>query len=124
MLALLAANDAVAGHGLRLTAVVVTGIVALGIPLAVGILTKVNAHPLVKGALAILFDAVNALIVAATLNDGTAVISKQTFFQFMISLGVSEATYLKIWKPAGTAALAPDFGVGSNTVARRRVPPS
>jgi hypothetical protein len=94
---LAATNGAVFGQGLKLTAVVVTGIVALGIPLAVGI--------------------------AATLNDGTAVISKQTFFQFLVSLGVSEATYLKIWKPAGVYALAPDFGFGSNTTPRR-VPPN
>lgn len=116
----LAANAA--PYSLKLSAMVVTGIVALGLPLLVGILTKMNAHSLTKGALAILFDAANALIVASTLNDGTAIISKQTAFMWLISLGVSEATYLKIWKPAGANTLAPTFGIGpSTTPAERRV---
>jgi hypothetical protein len=121
---LAATNDAVALHGLRLSALVVTGLVALGLPVLVGLLTKMRAHPLVKGSLAIIFDALNALIVAATLNDGTAWLSKQTFFQFLISLGISEATYLKIWKPAGTNTLAPEFGIGGNAGTGARVNPA
>lgn len=84
---------------LRLSASLVAALVGTVLPLINGFLTKLSTHPAVKGVLAIVLSAVNALVTTAVLADGTAVISQQTAIAALLSLVVSVAMYLNLWKP-------------------------
>lgn len=103
-------NDTVAS--LELSALTVTAVVSLFIPIVVGLITKVDLNPLWKGAINIVLSAVNAAVVTATVADGTAVFSKETLIAAFFGMVVSLATYLQVYKPLNTNAhLLPEKGI-------------
>lgn len=81
----------------------VTTIISVVIPLLVGILTKLRAHPGVKAVMLIILNGVGAAIGTAVGVDGVAVISRTTVYQFIVGCVVSIATYYGVWKPTGVS---------------------
>lgn len=97
---------------LELSALTVTAVVSLFIPIVVGLITKVDLNPLWKGAINIVLSAVNAAIVTATVADGTAVFSKETLIAAFFGMVVSLATYLQVYKPLdANSKLLPNKGI-------------
>lgn len=97
---------------LELSALTVTAVVSLFIPIVVGLITKADLNTLWKGAINIVLSAVNAAIVTATVADGTAVFSKETLIAAFFGMVVSLATYLQVYKPLDTnSKLLPTKGI-------------
>lgn len=97
-----------------LDAVLVAALVGTVLPLAVGLLTKINASAGVKGVLLLTLSAVNGLVSTATQTDGTALISKETLVAALASWAAAVTTHFGLWKPAQAQekALLPDRGIG------------
>lgn len=83
----------------KISALVVTMVISLFIPFINGLLTKANSK--IKGLVTIVLNAISALVVTATMADGTAVISKETFVITVMGVLVSVGTYLQVYKPLG-----------------------
>ena len=97
---------------IQLSPLVVTAIVALFVPLGVGLLTKIDLSPTWKGAVNIVLSAINAAVVTATVADGTAIFSQETLVAAFFGMVVSLATYLQIYKPLDiNTKLLPDKGI-------------
>lgn len=94
-----------------LNATVVSFVVAAVIPVLVGIVTKARTSSGVKGLLTLVLNAANALIVNAAVADGKAVISKETFVNWLLALAISIATYKGLYKPAGVTSTPNQNGV-------------
>lgn len=98
---------------IRLDPMLVTFVVAVLLPLLVGIVTKANAPTALKQVVSIAASIATGLVVTATQVDGVAVISKQAAFYAFVAFAVQTATYLGIYKPQNANAnLAPSLGVG------------
>lgn len=102
---------------IRLSALAVTLVVSLFIPIATGIVTKASLSSWWKGLITLVLNLVNAAIVVAVVSDGSAVWSEETLIAALIGLAVSVATYAGIYKPAGVTSeaggkLAPNSGLG------------
>lgn len=76
-------------------------VVAVLIPLAVGLVTKVSASSAVKAVTLIVANAVNALAEQAMNDNG--LVTESTFRGFVTSLVVSIALYYGVWKPTTVA---------------------
>lgn len=118
MIATIAAETAGA---LVLSALVVTIIISTAIPIITGLLTKATLPSWIKGVMTIILNAVNALVVNATLADGTAVISQETFVVWVLGVVTSIAIYAGVYKPAhitssGDGKLKPESGIGPETL--------
>lgn len=103
------ADESIAQVSLNVT--VVTFLVSVAIPILVGIVTKASTSSGVKGVLTLVLNAANALIVQATVADGTAVFSKETFVNWFMALVVSIALYKGVYKPAGVTSTPNQEGV-------------
>lgn len=91
----------------------VTAVVSLLIPVLTGLFTKISASPTVKQALTIVLAGVNTLVVSNTLQDGRAVITKETALLWAVSTGIAITSYLGIYKPHdANAKLNPEHGLG------------
>jgi hypothetical protein len=98
---------------LTLTPLTATMLVSLVLPIAVGLVTKTSAPPLLKQIVAALASAATGLIATATQIDGTAVLSRQALLLAVISFVAQQATYLGVYKPQdANAKLVPNFGIG------------
>jgi hypothetical protein len=111
-------SDTVAS--LRLDAVAVAFLVSALIPIVNGLITKCTLSSMWKGLITLILNAVNALVVTATMSDGTAIISSTTFVTFILGLVISVGTYLGVYKNVGltssaTPAGVPDPKLGPNT---------
>lgn len=90
-------------------------LLAVVIPLAVGLLTKSSASSGLKASLNVVLS---ALVTAVTtiLDDASAHLST-VISQFIVTSVSSVATYYGVWKPTGVAgtiaAKTPGFGIGS-----------
>ncbi len=116
MLALLAQADepvTAVTNAIQFDAFAVTALVSLVIPVLTGLLTKVSAPTALKQVFTIFLAAVNTLVVTSTLQDGTAVISKETGLLWAVSTAIAITSYLGIYKPhALDAKTNPEFGLG------------
>ncbi len=116
MLALLAqAEEPITSvtNSIQFDAFLVTGLVSLIIPFFTALITKASASPTVKQVVTIVLAAVNTLIVSNTLQDGTAVISKENGLLWAVSTAIAITSYLGIYKPhALDAKTNPEFGLG------------
>lgn len=93
-------------------------LISVGIPLLVGVITKLHASQALKGAL-------NALLSAATaaLTDYLAHPKHVAWYILVLNIGInfaiSEASYYGIWKPTGIANglqnATANFGIGSSS---------
>jgi len=90
-------------------------IVALLIPVAVGLLTKLTFPGWLKGVITILLNAVNALVVTAVTTDGSALISQAVLLAWVMNTLISIATYFAVYKPAGITSSTPDGKLGPNS---------
>lgn len=100
-----------------LSPITVQIIVSMLIPIAIGLITKATLSSGVKTVLLLIANSVAALVIAATTEDGGAVITQATFFQWAIGLVIAIATYAGVyvpWKLTSRAdgILAPNFGIG------------
>lgn len=81
----------------HLSAVVVTLLVGTVIPLVSGLISKANSKW--TGLATIILNAITALVVTATLSDGTAVFSQQSLLTAFSGIASSIAIYYSVWKP-------------------------
>lgn len=111
------ATDTVAE--IRLSALAVTLVVSLFIPIVTGLVTKASLSSYVKGLITLVLNLVNAAVVVAVTQDGSAVWSEQTLIAALIGMAISVATYLGIYKPAAVTSTTNDNGtvgkLGPNT---------
>lgn len=99
---------------MNLSANVVHLILTLLIPLAVAFVTKASASAALKAIVSIVLAAVVTLITRSRLGDGSAVLSYQVVYDWVITTAVAVASYLGVYKPVldiNEKAL-PDFGIG------------
>lgn len=88
-------------------------LISVVIPFVTGLLTKLEASTTLKQCVTIVLTAANALIVTATMADGTAVLSQESLTNFAISTVIALLTYLGFMQPHNTnAKLAPGAGIG------------
>lgn len=96
------AEDTIPGDtvgAVRLSAVLVSALLAVFMPLLVGFATKCSDNW--KGVLSLILNAVQAFIVSAMMQDGSAVFTKQALFTWLVATGASLVAYLNLWKPRG-----------------------
>lgn len=100
-----------------LSALTVSLVISFFIPVLTGLATKYTTSSGLKGLITLVLNAVQTLIVTATMADGSAVISKETLIAFLLSLAVSVAIYTGIYKPLlitsshPAGKLAPEKGI-------------
>lgn len=92
-------------------------ITAILIPVVVALLTKVNARPLVKGAIAIVISFIDALVLrAVTLPDGAAMFSQAMIEDVVYIYAIQFLSYFGFYKLpqvnlAGRSFVAPNAGL-------------
>ena len=100
---------------IRLSALIVTVIVSYLIPIATAFITKASASVGLKQFVTALLAAINAVVTGATLNDGTAVLSKEVILFAVLSFVSAQVSYGQFWKPRQIntkKALLPAKGLG------------
>ena len=75
-------------------------IIAVVIPILVGVVTKASWSGMVKGLLLLVLNFVNAAVIAATLADGHAAWDQATLREALIGFVISVAMYFGIYEPA------------------------
>lgn len=71
------------------------------VPILVGILTKIDAHPGLKGGINVLLSAVAGLIATAITQDG--VLTQEAIVAGFMAFVASIATYYGFLKPSGVS---------------------
>jgi hypothetical protein len=91
----------------------VTFLVTLALPLLVALVTKAVASDRLRAVILLVLTAVNTLIGEAIVDDGSAIISKDTFLKWVMATLIAVATYLGFWKPIVNvnAKAAPNVGL-------------
>lgn len=93
-------------------------LVALLIPLAVGLITKYTLPGWIKATLTIILNAVNTLVVTSITADGTALFTQTMLMTWALNTAISIAIYHGLYRPAGltsstpNGALSPKTGIG------------
>lgn len=93
-------------------------IVAIFIPIIVGLLTKITVPPAVKAVVLIVLNALSAFIFTAQATDGSAVFTKEAFANLVLGIVISVAMYFGLYKPLDltsstpTGKLGPTVGIG------------
>lgn len=99
--------------GLKLTEFTVLVITSLLIPLATGLITKLNASATVKQIVTLALSTVVGIVTTSTQADGTAIISLTTVQYALLSFAIAVVSYLGLYKPHdANARLAPNAGLG------------
>jgi hypothetical protein len=98
-----------------ISAVAVTLVLGTIIPVLVGLITKMDASSKLKGALMIVLNAVQGLVVASQTASGDAVFSVDALILFAAGVAMSLAAYYGLYKPNDVPEkLAPTFGIGGS----------
>lgn len=92
---------------LTLSALTVSVLISFVIPVVTGVLTKYSTSSGVKGLVTLVLNAVQSLVVTATVADGTAVLSAPTLVTFALSLAISIATYAGVYRPLDITSSTP-----------------
>lgn len=101
---------------MNISAVAVTLIIGTILPVLVGLVTKLDASSKLKGALLLVLNAAQGLIVASRVSDGGANFTVDALVLFVAGVAVSLMSYYGFYKPHDVSAkLAPDFGIGGST---------
>jgi hypothetical protein len=100
---------------IQISSLTVQLILSMVIPLVVGLLTKISTSSGVKAVLMLVLNAVQTLIVQATMADGTAIIDQSTFIAWALALVVSVATYFGVYKPLNITSSTPDGKLAPNS---------
>lgn len=88
---------------IQLEAWVVALIAGTVIPIIVGLITKLGAHPGTKALVAITLTAIVAILNAVVVAEGTFVV-RDIIVLFVTTFAWHVATYYGIWKPIGSGA--------------------
>jgi hypothetical protein len=94
----------------QLSPLTVSLIIGVAIPLITGLVTKYTTSSGVKGLITLVLNAVQTLVVTATVADGTAIVSRETFIAFCLSLTISIATYAGVYAPLNLTSSAGETG--------------
>ena len=98
---------------LTLSSAAVTFVVSVLLPAVNGVAVKLGASNGVKIVVSMITAAVAALIVQATVSDGSAIFSTQLVQRALFMYAVQLLTYLGLYKPlAVDAHLFPEKGLG------------
>lgn len=92
-------NDTLAS--VRISAVLVQGIIGIFLPLVVGFVTTLKDSSFTKGMLQLVLNAISSFIVQYTMLDGSVVFSKSTFFVFLTGCASSIVFYFNAWRGKG-----------------------
>lgn len=112
--------------GLTLSAVGVSLLISVIIPIVTGIVTKSGLSGTWKGIITLFLSAVTAVVTVGTLGDGSAFISWDALILALMNFAIAVATYLGIYKQGGLTnsvngpaapKLGPNFGIGPSTPA-------
>lgn len=104
---------------IQLSAFTVQLAIGLIIPILVGLMTKYTLPGWVKGVIMLVLNAIQTLIVQATMADGSAVIDKTTFVAWVLAVVASVAAYTGVYKQVGLTSshpngkLLPRVGLGT-----------
>lgn len=97
---------------IQLSALTVTFIVSVFIPIITAVVTKLDTSATVKGVVTLILNLVNASVVGAVVADGSAVFSEETLIAALIGMTISVASYLGFYKPVDINAKAlPEKGI-------------
>lgn len=103
---------------MTISAVAVTLLISTILPVLVGLVTKLDASSKLKGAILLVLNAVQGLIVASQVSGGGASFTIDALILFVAGVAVSLMAYYGLYKPNDVSAkLAPNFGVGGSTPA-------
>jgi hypothetical protein len=97
---------------------IVMVVISIIIPVVVGLISKASLPGAVKAAILLALNALNALIVTAITIDGSAVLTKEAFINFVFGVVVSVASYFGVYRPARITShgvLGPTVGIGPKT---------
>lgn len=98
---------------MTISAIIVTLIISVVVPLATALLTKASASAGVKQFVTALLAAVTGLLVTSTQLDGTAVLSRPALLLAIGTFIAAQANYVGFWQPhALNAKVAPGVGLG------------
>lgn len=101
---------------MSLSAVAVTLVLGTIIPVLVGLITKMDASSKLKGALMLVLNAVQGLVIASQTTSGEAVFSVDALILFGAGVAMSLAAYYGLYKPNDVPEkLAPNFGIGGSS---------
>lgn len=97
---------------IRLSALTVTLLISVFIPIVTAVVTKLNTSSTVKGVVTLVLNLVNAAVVGQIVSDGSAVFSQETLVAALVGMAISVASYLGFYKPVDLNAKAlPDVGL-------------
>jgi hypothetical protein len=99
---------------IQLSALSIQLLIGLFIPLVVGLATKYTTSSGFKALLMLVLNAVQTLIVQTTMADGTAIISKETFIQWLMALVISVSMYAGVYKPLNLTSSTPEGALAPN----------
>jgi hypothetical protein len=91
----------------------VTFIISLLLPFLVALVTKAVASDRLRAVVLLVLTAVNTLVGEAIVDDGSAIISKDTFLKWALQTAIAVVAYLGFWKPVVNvnAKAAPNAGL-------------
>lgn len=102
---------------IHLTPLTVSILISFVIPVITGLATKYGTSPKIKSLITLVLNAVQALVVTATMTDGSAIFTQAALTAFAISLAISITVYLGVYRPfditssTPTGKLAPTKGI-------------
>lgn len=103
-----------AAHVLTLDPIMTTALISSVLPFATSLVTKAKAHPFLKAVVATVLSALTAFVVASVQN-GSAVISKQAFLLFLGSFLTQGSVYRTLLQPLDiNNKIAPALGIGGD----------
>lgn len=98
---------------LTLSEFTVLVIISLLIPLATGLVTKLQASATVKQVVTAAISTVVGIVTTSTQADGTAVVSLATVQYALLTFAIATVGYLGLYRPHdANAKLAPNSGLG------------
>lgn len=104
---------------MTIDALFVQSLLAIVIPLIVGVVTKMAAPAWLKSLAMIVLNGAAGIVTISTQADGTAVLSKATVVTGMLGIAQSVAMYYGLWKPAGVSGAVQlktaEFGITTPT---------
>jgi len=97
---------------ISLSALSVTLLISVFIPIVTGIITKLDTSGQIKGLITLVLNLINAAVVGAITADGSSVFSEETLIAALVGMAISVASYLGFYKPVDmNEKLVPTKGI-------------
>lgn len=101
---------------ITLSAVTVAFVVGVIVPFITALLTKVSAHPGLKGFVTLVLSGITGTVAVLTTNQGHAITVKELVLAIGSAWFMAVGSYLGLWKPTGAAPAlhqaTGNFGIG------------